>query len=34
MWHYHANLSIPAFAKGKNQLDLADVEKTRGIASV
>ena len=34
MWYYHANLSITAFTKGKNQLDPVDVEKTRGIANV
>ena len=34
VWYYHANLSIPAFTKGKNQLDPVDVEKTRGIANV
>ena len=31
---YHANLNIPAFTKGKDQLDPVDVEKTRKIASV
>ncbi len=30
----HAQLVIPAFTKGKNQLDPIDVEKTRGIAHV
>jgi len=29
-----AKLVIPAFTKGKSQLDPVDVEKTRGIASV
>ena len=29
-----AELAIPAFTKGKAQLDPVDVEKTRGIASV
>ena len=29
-----ASLVIPAFTKGKRQLDPVDVEKTRGIASV
>lgn len=29
-----AKLVIPAFTKGKNQLDPVDVEKTRGIANV
>ena len=29
-----AELAIPAFTKGKAQLDPIDVEKTRGIASV
>mgnify|MGYP002259926937 FL=1 len=28
------NLSIPAFTKGKEQLDQLDVERSRGIASV
>ena len=27
-------LAIPAFTRGKNQLDPADVERTRGIANV
>ncbi|XP_068741732.1 uncharacterized protein [Montipora capricornis] len=30
----HAQLAIPAFTKGKDQLDPVDVEKTRGIANV
>jgi hypothetical protein len=30
----HAKLVIPAFTKGKAQLDPIDVEHTRGIASV
>ena len=29
-----AKLVIPAFTKGKSQLDPVDVEKTRGVASV
>ena len=29
-----AQLAIPSFTKGKDQLDPVDVEKTRGIASV
>ena len=29
-----AQLAIPAFTKGKDQLDPVDVEKTRGIANV
>ena len=29
-----AELAIPAFTKGKDQLDPVDVEKTRGIANV
>ena len=29
-----AKLVIPAFTKGKTQLDPVDVEKTRGIASI
>ncbi|XP_065055322.1 uncharacterized protein LOC135683866 [Rhopilema esculentum] len=31
---YQAKLAIPAFTKGKDQLDPVDVEKTRGIANV
>ena len=31
---HHADLNIPAFTKGKDQLDPVDVEKTRKIASV
>lgn len=31
---YQAQLAIPAFTKGKNQLDPFDVERTRGIADV
>ena len=34
VWYYNANLSIPVFTKGKNELDPVDVEKTRGIANV
>ena len=30
----HPQLVIPAFTKGKEQLDPTDVEKTRGIAHV
>ena len=30
----NAKLVIPAFTKGKSQLDPVDVEKTRGIANV
>ena len=30
----HAELAIPAFTNGKDQLDSIDVEKTRGIANV
>ena len=33
MFHL-AELNIPALAKGKNQLDPVDVEKTRNIANV
>ncbi len=31
---YQAKLEIPAFTRGKSQLDPVDVEKTRGIANV
>ena len=34
VWFQHAELAIPAFTKGKDQLDPIDVEKTRGIANV
>ena len=34
VWYYQAKLAIPAFTKGKDQLDPVDVEKTRGIANV
>ena len=34
VWFVQANLNIPAFTKGKNQLDPIDVEKTRKIATV
>ena len=34
VWFHQAELSIPAFTKGKNQLDPTDLEKTRGIANV
>lgn len=30
----HAQLAIPAFTRGKEQLDPVDVEGTRGIANV
>ena len=31
---YHANLNIPAFTKGKSQLDPVEIEKTRNLANV
>ncbi len=31
---YQAQFAIPAFTRGKKQLDPVDVEKTRGIANV
>ena len=34
VWFHQAELSIPAFTKGKDQLDPIDLEKTRGIANV
>ena len=34
VWYYQAKLAMPAFTKGKDQLDPVDVEKTRGIANV
>ena len=34
VWFRQAELNIPAFTKGKSQLDLVDVEKTRKIANV
>lgn len=34
VWLRQAELNIPAFTKGKNQLDPVDVEKTRKIAYV
>ncbi len=34
VWYYQAKLTIPASTRGKSQLDLIDVEKTRGIANV
>ena len=34
VWFHQAELNIPAFTKGKNQLDPVDVEKTRKIANV
>ena len=33
-WFHQAELSIPAFTKGKDQLDPIDLEKTRGIAKM
>ena len=34
VWYYGAHLNIPAFTRGKDQLDPVDVETTRGIANV
>ena len=34
VWYYGAQLNIPAFTRGKDQLDPVDVETTRGIANV
>ncbi len=34
VWYHQANINIPAFTRGKDQLDPVDVEKTRGIANV
>ena len=34
VWFRRVELNIPAFTKGKNQLDPLDVEKTRKIANV
>ena len=34
VWYYPAKLTIPAFTKGKSQLDPIYVKKTRGIANV
>ena len=34
VWFRQVELNIPAFTKGKNQLDPLDVEKTRKIANV
>ena len=34
VWYYGANLNIPAFTKGKDQLDPIDIENTRNIANV
>ena len=34
VWFRHTELSIPAFTKGKKQLDPIDIEKTRKIANV
>ena len=31
---YHANLNIPAFTKGKSQLDPVEIEKTRNLANI
>ena len=32
--YHRAELAIPAFIEGKDQLDPVDVERTRGIANV
>ena len=34
VWYYGANRNIPAFTKGKDQLDPIDLENTRNIANV
>ena len=34
LMYHRAELAIPAFSKGKDQLDPVDVERTRGIANV
>ena len=34
VWYHQAQLNIPAFTRGKDQLDPVDVETTRGIANV
>ena len=34
VWYYGAKLHIPAFTKGKSQLDPVEIEETRKIASV
>lgn len=34
VWFHQAELNIPAFTKGKNQLDPVDVEKSCKIANV
>eukprot|EP00112_Aurelia_sp_Birch-Aquarium-sp1_P000676 Seg1064.14 transcript_id=Seg1064.14/GoldUCD/mRNA.D3Y31 product="hypothetical protein" protein_id=Seg1064.14/GoldUCD/D3Y31 len=34
VWYHQVNINIPAFTRGKDQLDPVDVEKTRGIANV
>ena len=34
VWFHQAEFPIPAFTKGKDQLDPIDLEKTRGIANV
>ena len=32
--YYQADLNIPAFTKGKNQLDPVEIKKTRNLANV
>ena len=34
VWYQQAQINVPAFTKGKDQLDPIDVEKTRNIANV
>eukprot|EP00794_Sanderia_malayensis_P001231 gene1231-1354_t len=34
VWYHEANINIPAYTRGKDQLDPVDVEKTPGIANV
>ena len=34
VWYYGAKLHIPAFTKGKSQLDPVEIEETRKIAHV
>ena len=34
VWHYGAKLHIPAFTKGKSQLDPVEIKETRKIARV
>lgn len=34
VWFHQADLNVPAFTRGKNQLDPVNVEKTRKIANV